>query len=238
VSGAVYGFDAHSLAILLHILLLTYWLGADLGVFYASRYVTDPTVPLAGRMVATKVMHVVDMAPRVCLVLFLPSGVTLMALDEFGRDLFYGWPLALVWIASLIWLALVVLDYRRSPQRYAQLVHRVDFGVRIALVVGLLAVSAYAFVASEPFGVSTNPKWLAGKVAAYGLCIFGGLMIRVKLRPFGKALAELQTSGSTPEVERAIHGSVRGSIPYVLLIWAMVLVAAFLGVVKPGSTAF
>ena len=47
MSGAVYGFNAHSLAILLHILLLTYWLGADLGVFYASRYVTatSPTMP-------------------------------------------------------------------------------------------------------------------------------------------------------------------------------------------------
>lgn len=234
----IHGLNARSLAILLHILLLTYWLGGDLGVFYSSKFITDPKVPLAGRNVATKVMHVVDMAPRVCLVLFLPSGVTLMALDDFGRDVFSGWPLAFIWVASLVWLALVVLDYRKRPQRFADLAHRVDFIVRIALVAGLLGVSAYTLVATEPFGVTTNPDWLAGKVAAYAICILGGLMIRVKLRPFGAAYAQLQASGSTPALEKTIRGSVRGSIPYVLVIWAMVLVAAFLGVVKPGSAAF
>ncbi|WP_256839444.1 hypothetical protein [Ornithinimicrobium faecis] len=234
----VHGFDLHSFAVLLHILLLTYWLGSDLGVFYASRFITDQKIPLAGRNVATKIMHVVDMAPRVCLVLFLPSGVTLMALDPLGRDIFYGWPLILIWLASLVWLAMVILDYRKKPERFAPLVSRADFYVRIALVVGLLATSIYALIATEPFGVTTNPDWLAGKVAAYALCIFGGLMIRVKLRPFTVAFGRLQSEGSTPEIEKALHAGLRGTIPYVLFIWVMVFVAAFLGVVKPGSTAF
>ncbi len=227
----------YNLAILLHILLLTYWLGGDLGVFYASKFITDPSVSPAGRAVATKIMHVVDMAPRVCLVLFLPSGVTLMALDPLGHDLFYGWPLIAIWVAGLVWLWMVVADYRRQPARYADLVHRVDGVVRIALVVGLLGVSIYAFAATDPFGVTSNPKWLAGKVAAYAFCILGGIMIRVKLRGFGPAWGELMSSGSTPEVERRLHVAIRGSIPYVMLIWAMVVVAAFLGVVKPGATA-
>lgn len=233
--SGVSGLDAHSLAILLHILLLTYWLGADLGVFYSSRFITNSTVPLAGRTVATKVMHAVDMAPRICLVLFLPSGVTLMALDKYGENIFSGWLLALAWVGGLAWLALVILDYRRRPERFADLVRRVDFVVRVALVIGLIGVSVYTFVVAEPFGVTTNPKWLAGKVCAYALCILGGLMIRVKLRPFGPALAQLSSSGSTPEVETAIRTSVRGTLPYVYLIWAMVVVAAFLGVVKPGA---
>lgn len=236
MTGTVPGLSLLNLAIVLHILLLTYWLGADLGVFYASRYITNPSVPLAGRAVATKVMHVVDMAPRICLVLFLPSGVTLMALDQYGRDIFSGWPLALIWAAGLAWLALVILDYRRRPERFADLAHRLDFVVRIALVIGLIGVSIYTFVVAEPFGVTTNPKWLAGKVCAYALCILGGLMIRVKLRPFAPAFAKLQSAGSTPDVEGAIRGSVRGTLPYVYLIWTMVFVAAFLGVVKPGAT--
>ncbi|MDA8368907.1 MAG: hypothetical protein M0026_03455 [Nocardiopsaceae bacterium] len=233
----VYGFDLHSFAVLLHILLLTYWLGADMGVFYASRFVVNPSVSPAARGVAAKVMNVVDLAPRICLVLMLPSGVTLMAATDLGRDVFYGWPLALVWAAALIWLALVIVDFRRAPVRYADLAHRTDYVVRIALVLGLLAVSGYTFVVAEPFGVTTNPKWLAGKVAAYALCIFGGIMIRVKLRPFGPAFAKLMSDGSSPEVERGVQGAVRGSIPYVLLIWVMILTATFLGVVKPGTAA-
>ena len=31
--------------LLLHVLLLTYWLGADLGVFYSSRYVMKTDLP-------------------------------------------------------------------------------------------------------------------------------------------------------------------------------------------------
>ena len=238
VEQPTHGFNAHSFAILLHILLLTYWLGADLGVFYSSRFVTNPGARPEARAVAAKVMHAVDMAPRVCLVLILPSGVTLMALDSLGQQIFGGWPLVLVWLAAFAWLALVVMDYRRKPQRYADLVHRLDFVVRIVLVAGLLGTAVYTMAASEPFGVTSNPKWLAGKVAAYAVCIAGGLMIRVKLKPFAPAFARLMSSGSTPEVESEIRGSVRGCLPYVYLIWIMVVIAAFLGVVKPGSTAY
>ena len=238
VEQPTHGFSAHSLALLLHILLLTYWLGADLGVFYSSRFVVDSAVRPDARAVAAKIMHAVDMGPRICLVLILPSGVTLMALDSLGRDIFGGWPLVLVWLAAFIWLALAVMDYLRQPQRYAELVHRLDFAVRIVLVVGLLGTALYTMVASEPFGVTSNPKWLAGKVAAYALCIFGGLMIRVKLRPFGPAFARLMATGSTPDVEAEIRTSVRSCLPFVYLIWGMVVIAAFLGIVKPGSAAF
>lgn len=238
IEPAIHGFNYQSLAILLHILLLTYWLGTDLGVYYTSRFVTDPETSIPARLVAGKIMDVVDMSPRICLVLFLPSGVTLMALSELGRDVFGGWPLILIWIASLGWLALVILDHRKQPERFADLFHRTDYVVRILLVLGLLGVAAYTAIASEPFGVQSNPKWLAGKVAAYALCILGGLMIRVRLQPFAPAFAKLMTSGSSPEVEGQINRSVRGTLPYVYLIWFLVLLAAFLGVVKPGSTAY
>ena len=54
----------------------------------------------------------------------------------------------------------------------------------------------------------------------------------------GRRSASSSPSGSTPEVEKAILGSIRRCEPWVYAIWTLVLVAAFLGVVKPGSTAF
>ena len=93
-------------------------------------------------------------------------------------------------------------------------------------------------IATDPFGVDTNPKWLGAKVAAYALCIFSGVMIRRQLLPFGPAFGKLVTTGSTPEVEKAILGSIRRCEPWVYAIWTLVLLAAALGVVKPGSTAF
>ena len=62
---------------------------------------------------STKIMHGVDIAPRVSLVLILPSGITLMAWGPLGDEFFvHGWLLALVWVAGLAWLAVSLIDYR------------------------------------------------------------------------------------------------------------------------------
>jgi putative copper export protein len=227
----------HDLAIVLHLILFAYWLGGDLGVFYASRFVTRPDLSAEARGVATRVMDVVDMSPRICLVLILPSGVTLMAASDYGRDIFGGWPLVAVWVAALAWLALVIADHRRRPDRLGALVHRTDLVIRFVLVLGLCGTAVYAFAAARPFGVTTNPDWLAGKVAAYALCIACGLAIRIRVAPFGPAWTELVRTGSSPEVEARIRSSVRGTLPFVYAIWTLVVVAAVLGVVQPGSTA-
>lgn len=230
------GFDLHSFAIFLHIVLFAYWLGSDLGVFYSSKFVVNPEVSPKGRGIAMKVMHMVDLAPRVCLILMLPSGVTLMAASDFGRDLFMGWPLALAWIGGLSWLAIMLVSFFKTPTKYAEVAHRADWVVRLTATFGLLAAGLYALIVAEPFGVETNPKWLAGKVIAYALCIGSGIMIRISLRPFGPAFGALMATGSTPEVERDISGAMRRAVPWVYSIWALVLLAALLGVVKPGAS--
>ncbi|GII86107.1 hypothetical protein Ssi03_40970 [Sphaerisporangium siamense] len=236
--GPVHGLNAYSLAIFLHIVLFVYWLGSDVGVYYSSRYVLRADLTPAARSVAAKIMHVVDMAPRVCLVLFLPSGVTLMALSPFGEGYFPGWLVALAWVGALCWLALVVYDYTRGATPLGRVVQRLDLLVRYAMVAVLVVIGLYMIVAAEPFGVQTNPKWLGGKLTVYGVCVLGGVLIRWRLSPFGPAFGRLMTEGSSPEVEREITRSVRSCLPYVYLIWVMVLTAAFLGVVKPGTTAF
>ncbi|MEV4834932.1 hypothetical protein AB0K05_10440 [Nonomuraea sp. NPDC049486] len=234
----VHGLNAYSLAIFLHIVLFVYWLGSDIGVFYSSRFILKSDLPTPARSVAAKIMHAVDMAPRICLVLFLPSGVTLMALGPFAEDYFPWWFVVLVWVAALCWLVLVVYDYTKGATALGRIVQRLDLVVRYGLVVVLVGIGSYMMVVPEPFGVQTNPKWLGAKLAAYGLCILAGVMIRWRLKPFGPAFGKLVSEGSTPEVEARIRTSVQTCLPYVYAIWFLVLLAAFLGVVKPGTTAF
>jgi hypothetical protein len=222
-------------ALLLHLLLLTYWLGADLGVFYSSRYVMKPELGTEARATALKIMAWLDVSPRLCLVLFLPSGVTLMALDDYGRDLFLGWPLALVWLASALWFGLVLADHVLHDSPMQARVKRLDLLVRSGVLVVLLGSAIYTLVVSEPFGVETNPKWLGAKVGLYALAIACGIAIRFRLRPFTPAFVALMTSGSTPEVEKDLRRSIVGSQPYVALIWVCVVGSALLGIAKPGA---
>jgi hypothetical protein len=226
----------YDLALLLHVLLLTYWLGADLGVFYSSRYVMKTDLGVEARATALRIMAWLDVSPRLCLVLFLPSGVTLMALDDYGRDLFLGWPLALVWVASAVWFGLVLADHLLHDSPLQATVKRLDLLVRFGVVAGLLGAAVYTVVVDEPFGVTTNPKWLGCKVGLYALAIASGVAIRFRLRPFAPAFVRLMTTGSTPEVERDLRGAIVGSQPFVAAIWVCVVGAALLGLAKPGAT--
>ncbi|TYB64254.1 hypothetical protein FXF51_21180 [Nonomuraea sp. PA05] len=229
----------HGWWIVLHLVLFVFWLGGDLGVFYSSRFVLDPASTPQARATALRIMSGLDLGPKICLVLFLPSGVTLMALEPHGAELFGVrlfplWSVVLVWVLALGWLALTVADHRTHGRFPA--VRRADWAIRLGLVAVIACSAVYTLVASRPFGVETNPRWLGAKLLLYALTIAAGLGIRLKLRAFGPAFAALSASGSTPEVERALRGSVDGCLPYVWTIWAGVLGAAVLGVLKPGAT--
>ncbi len=221
--------------IVLHLVLMAYWLGADLGVFYSSRYVLKPELAVESRVTALRIMAWVDMAPRICLVLFLPSGVSLMAASEYGER-FKGLPVIGVWVFSVAWLGLVLADHRYTGTALGARIKNVDLLLRLGLIVTLLTVGIYTVLATEPFGVTTNPKWLGGKVALYAVAMLFGVLIRFRLRPFGPAFDALVTNGSSREVERTMRRAIQGSAPYVLTIWVLILVIAALGVAKPGMT--
>lgn len=224
--------------ILLHLVLFVFWLGGDLGVYYSSRFVIRPDITPAARNTALSIMSGLDLGPKICLVLFLPSGVTLMAMDPHGATLgghaVFDWPLTvLTWLFALGWLAATVVDHR-THGKYPW-VRRADWTIRIGLIAVLFGSAAYTFAAAEPFGVTTNPKWLAGKIFFYALAIACGLGIRIRLKPFGPAWGALMSGNGGPETESAVKRSIDGCVPYVLGIWGSVLVTAALGVLKPGA---
>ena len=143
--------------------------------------------------------------------------------------------MVLAWVGGMAWLGLVLVDVRRPEGRWSGLLRSLDHNVRYVAVVGLWGVALYVLFDARPFGVGSNPKWLAAKVALYATAIACGLGIRRALRPFRPAFESLIASGSTPEVESALRRSIRRAEPYVFAIWACVIAAAVFGVVKPGA---
>jgi len=64
---------ADALLLLLHVLILVYWLGGDLGAFVASFVIANPDRDRAARLGAARLLGDVDMAPRTALILAFPA---------------------------------------------------------------------------------------------------------------------------------------------------------------------
>lgn len=216
--------DGHDALVLAHVLLLAYWLGTDLGVFYVSYAVTDRALSpeTRGRMARTLVA--LDLSPRICLVLMLPVGLTLAA--DLGLSPVRGGGLVLVWAAAAVWLAGVLAIHRTQA---AGLV-RADGLLRAVLAVVLVVAGIVSLGGQGPF----TPGWLGVKVALFGVAIGCGLAIRVLLRPFGPALAAVLGGGATARDEAVLAGALARTRPLVLVIWAVLVVSAGLGIAQPA----
>ena len=61
----------------LHILLLVFWVGTDLGVFLAAKYSERSEFSMESRQVVLMLGMMLDRLPRSALVLIVPSGLML-----------------------------------------------------------------------------------------------------------------------------------------------------------------
>lgn len=209
-----------ALITLLHVLVLVYWLGGDLGAFLSSFVLSDAKAAPAARMTAAKLLANLDMAPRTALILAAPTGITLAQAK--------GWLtlapelLATIWIAGLIWLALAWRQHllHTGPK---SLTSRADLVIRAAAIAALIGAAALA----------PMPLFLQIKCALLAMAIVAGLLIRLMLRPFGPALGQLATGAPTPETNAVIAQSLNRARPAVLAIWAILVAAAWLGLAAP-----
>jgi len=205
---------------MLHLLCFVYWLGGDLGTFYSAGLVVRRDLSPEARVTAARIMAATDLAPRVVMPLTVASGLHLAVASGF-----LSLPLAAVvaaWGLCAAWLAMVLVLHHHPGK--AMLV-RVDFVWRVVLVAGLLLVALMGYTQAW---VQPAP-WLALKLAAFAGTVFCGLMIRVRVRPFGPAFAQLMQGVASEAVNNDIARSLGAARPWVVGIWALLLLAAFIG---------
>jgi hypothetical protein len=207
---------------LLHVLAFVYWLGGDLGAFYASHILTDAKRPTPARIAAAQVLATVDMAPRTALILTAPTGLSVAAAKGWIVVPIFG--LIGVWAVGLAWLALAwMLHLTHAPPH--SLWRKLDLGVRWAAIGGLAAFAGGAF--------GPAPLFLQLKAVLLGGAVLLGLSIRAALKPFGPAFAALAQHNATSETNASITACLARARPLVLCIWLLLLCAAFLGIAKP-----
>lgn len=227
----------HDLLLIVHILLLVAWLGIDVGVFYSSFVMRRPGLSIDARRQVRKVMVTLDLAPRISLILMIPSGLGLAYVSGFG---FAGFDrtitasvLWLVTAGAIAWVVATVWAFRArqadpAPRGVAGF-DRVDWWSRAIASLAFLAMGISSLLGYGPFPA----RWLAWKVLLFGLIVAAGLWIRLAARRYRPALAQLLEHGESPERLAAVNRTIRGVYPAVLSVWTGLIIIVVLAVVRP-----
>jgi hypothetical protein len=219
---------SYTLSAFAHQLLFVYWLGPDIGVSIWSRKVVDPALSAEQRVAAGNMMHAIDLVPRVCLSLMLTVGGIL---SETMGVLHPLWQMIGIVLLGPVWLTMTLIIYFRGDTSFGETVARFDVWFRWALVLGIIVSTSFSWFTDR----LVETPWLAGKLYLLAAIIFLGMMMRRQFAGFYEGLAKLAEGGQSPEVDAMMASSLRKGRPFGHTIWLGMLVAAFLGVVQPGT---
>lgn len=219
--------DLHRLVVFIHILLLVFWLGTDVGVFALAKFAQKPVYSMDQRALCLKVAMLLDIPPRICMVLALPTGVWL-ARDLKLFHLSFS-ALAVIFIFSLLWLGVVVMGIAKQGTGAGAQAKAVERILLYFLALVLIGLGVASFVP----GVDLMAHWLAVKLMALGLIAAGSHMIDHRFTPGIIAFQTMMAEGSSPAQEALLSHSFDKTFFWVLFVYAMVLLAAFMGAVKP-----
>lgn len=218
--------DAYQLTLLMHILLFCYWLGGDVGVFYSSKFVVDPSLSQDARLIAAKIMLGCDLLPRICMSLTLTVSGVLAYYMGIDHPL---WQLLLIILLGPFWLALVLTLHFAHGASFIPALTRFDFYFRWIVIGAILVSCGYAFTSSS---LSEAP-WLIIKLLGFAFLIFCGLMIRVNLKGFVNTYIKLMSNTQTEDDNKAMIVSLKRVKPWVITIWIVLIFEAAIAITKP-----
>ena len=214
--------DRSEWLLIAHVVVFAAWFGTDLATFTLSRRVVSSSTAPASRAAIAGAMMSVEIFARLCLPLAFGTGV--LTAEERGW-IDWGWVAGVIGVVAPLWSVAVWLIHRGST-----VLARVDLWWRSLVAVGVWVAAISSLASDDPIGV----RWLAVKLVCFAVVITSGIVIRFVLRPFSVAFGQILAEGSTPEREAIVAGSIRRAQPFVVVIWASLLVAAAMAVAQPA----
>jgi hypothetical protein len=170
-----------------------------------------------------RILFALDLAPKICMTLMLPLGIQLAwRLSLLPLD---GLAIATVWAICLSWLSMVLYLHFAASSATKQFLTRFDFYFRVAVILCLAGYGAYSLAGMG----GTRAPWVTYKLLIYALMVGCGLMVRIRLKPFGPAFGHLVQDTASDQDHANISHSIQATKPFVLLIWFGLLTSAALG---------
>jgi hypothetical protein len=218
----------YDLTIINHIILFCYWLGGDIGVFYSSKFVVDPTLSRETRLVATKIMVGCDLIPKICMSLMLTVGGILTEFHGIEHPI---WQTIGIVLLGPFWLTMVLVLHFKHNASFIPALTKFDFYFRCFMVVSLLASTAYSW----SIGRLADDPWVAGKLILFAFLVFCGVMIRIGLKGFGATYGKIIADDYNDKDNEIMAASLAKAKPWVYAIWVVLVIECALGVIQPGS---
>ena len=215
----VIGIWAHmteQFVVLIHILVVGYWLGSELVINSTFRYVCwSKAMPFDERAALMDHVMVMDQHVRYALILQASLGTALGAWIGYFPG---GDTLALIALGlGLLWLGFVELTHRRRHDPSGKTLSLIDRLSRAILAGALVVIAAAAFA-----GANDLPHWLAAKLFLFAGIITSGLVIRIFLMRFFQTWATIKQTGSDDKKEARIREFYVKSTTTLIVLWLFI----------------
>ena len=211
-----------------HIVILGYWLGAELVINSTYRYIAyGDTLPFAERSRLMEHVMRTDQHVRYALVLQASVGPALAAIYGFipgGTTTAWGFCLF-----GAVWIAFVEAVHRLRHHRLGKTLASIDRSSRYVLILILLAIAFGAIGAAWPM-----PHWLHWKLALFAGVILCGVGIRFALIVHFRTWAIMAQEGPTDETNAVIKRTYVRATSVLCLLWAFIISIAIISVWQPG----
>lgn len=206
-----------------HLIAFVYWLGGDLGTYFAGNYVVNRKYSADGRGVAFKIMMACDQGPKLTMPLIFALGVQLSYMAKLISLPLWG--LIGVWAICLLWFGNVNYLYFTNNSKAKAFVAKFDFNFRIAVTIGIVIYAIAGLVDNSII----RADWVAYKMLLFAFLVFCGVMVRVYFKPFVPAYIQLMQNGPSDEVNDTLENSLSKARFWVWIIWIGLFVNAAIG---------
>lgn len=217
--------DYHAL-VLLHVLCVAYALGADLVRLLISRWLIDRHLEATARAQAMHLWQVLARWQLLCIILALPSGLTLAWRSGWLTQDLQGILAIWAFCAGWLWIA---WTSRAQQKGTREGIARLDVGLPIAVMLGLCWLAARSVFGSGPI---SHAPWLLAKVVLYVASLGLLLWTHLRSREIGTLCARIVSGSADAQAELDLGRIVRRSRLQIGVLWVLMVLSMILGQAK------
>ncbi len=221
------GITGYELWQFLHVALFVFWLGPEFAVYLWSRKAVAPGVPTELRIVSGQMIAAVTVIPRAAAALMLTAGGIL---SEYVGLTHPWWQMAGIILLGPVWLALVLAGALRDGTPLGATAIGLESLLRWLLIILVPLSVAWSWTT----GQLAMAPYVGSKLLLFAAVLLFGQLMRARLATFTAGFGALAAGTATPDTERSMATSLSRSRLYNLAIWGALLLAALLGILKPG----